>query len=444
MNQAMRFVATGDSFITRRIPDKSAWAEELSNLLKSAEVRFTNLEVTTHDFEGTPGAVSGGTWGIASPHVLRDIKGLGFNLINWANNHALDYSIDGLKATEKYLNQYEFVHAGAGCNLARASEPRYLEAPSGRVALLGATSTFHESWMAGEQCPDMVGRPGINGLRYKEFFVVKPARLRTLKEIAAEIPINAAHNRRITQGYALKSEDGLFPFGQHLFKEGEAEGQVTMPDPKDMARILRSISLARRMADYVVVSIHSHEMKGNANDEPADFLVQFARKCIDEGAHAVIGHGPHILRGIEIYKQRPIFYSLGNFIFQNDCVSNLPFDFYEKYNLGYTNTVADAFATRSANGTRGLAVMAEAWQSIVPCWTMENGVLKELTLYPVELGFGEPAYRAGWPVLTRNTEIIERVQRLSAQFGTVIDITNGTGKVAISENNCSTLAQMGK
>lgn len=433
MNQLMTFVATGDSFIARRLPGETAWVKELTELLASAEARFTNLEITTHEFEGTPGAVSGGTWGIASPHVLKDIKRLGFNLINWANNHTLDYSIDGLLATERYLNQYEFVHAGAGCNLAQASEPRYLETTSGRVALIAATSSFHESWMAGEQRPDMLGRPGVNGLRHNEVYSINPEKLQVLKEIADEVPINAIYNRRVKQGFALQSNDGLFHFGQHLFKAGESQGLETTPNQKDMARIIRSISLAKRTADYVIVSIHSHEMNGDINDEPADFLVEFAHRCIDEGAHAVIGHGPHILRGIEIYKQRPIFYSLGNFIFQNDCVSHLPFDFYEKYNLGYINNVADAFEARSANRTRGLGSMPEAWQSVIPHWTMENGMIKELTLYPIELGFGEPAYRGGWPALTRNSKIIERLQTLSVPFGTVIQIENGTGKVVFND-----------
>lgn len=41
---------------------------------------------------------------------------------------------------------------------------------------------------------------------------------------------------------------------------------------------------------------------------------------IDAGAGVVVGHGPHVLRGIEVYKRRPIFYSLASFIFENDLV----------------------------------------------------------------------------------------------------------------------------
>ena len=45
--------------------------------------------------------------------------------------------------------------------------------------------------------------------------------------------------------------------------------------------------------------------------------IEAAHWAIDQGADLFAGHGPHFLRGIEIYKNRPIFYSLGNFIFQN-------------------------------------------------------------------------------------------------------------------------------
>ena len=71
-------------------------------------------------------------------------------------------------------------------------------------------------------------------------------------------------------------------------------------------------------ADYVLISIHSHELSGNSKENPSDFLQEFAHKCIDSGADAIIGHGPHLLRPIEIYKNRPIFYSLGDFVIHNE------------------------------------------------------------------------------------------------------------------------------
>ena len=64
------------------------------------------------------------------------------------------------------------------------------------------------------------------------------------------------------------------------------------------------------MADWVIVSVHCHE-SGTHRDEPPAFLEAFARAAIDEGADMFFGHGPHVTRGIEIYKGKPILYSLG-------------------------------------------------------------------------------------------------------------------------------------
>lgn len=95
------------------------------------------------------------------------------------------------------------------------------------------------------------------------------------------------------------------------------EGYVYLPDRFDVGRwdavlVGRAIKEARRKADFVFVSFHwgiefSHR--------PTATQMKIARFCIDQGADAVIGSHPHVLQGIEVYKGRPIFYSLGNFIF---------------------------------------------------------------------------------------------------------------------------------
>lgn len=428
----MTFMATGDSFITRRLPNpKNEAFHEISELIKTAEARFTNFEVTAHNFEGYPSAFSGGTWAIAQPEVLEDIAAYGFNLVNWANNHTMDYCHGGLEATERNLDKYGFVHGGAGKNLAAASDPKYLECASGRVAFIAVTSTFHESWIAGEQRPDVLGRPGINPLRYKTTHVVSKEKIDQLKAIAEITDINAWNNLNFKEGFEVKNQEGLFQFGNYLFKEGSPEGMITEPNGKDLDRVKRAIEEAKRQADYVIVSVHSHEMKGEDKSSPADFLVSFARSCIDFGATAVLGHGPHILRAFEVYKGCPIFYSLGNFIFQNDTVAKLPSDFFEKYSLGLNHNVADALDARSKNNTIGLGTNPLVWHSVMPYWEMEDGKLTKIVLYPIELGFGLSRYQRGWPRLSKNTEILEHLQQLSKPFGTIIDIEEGVGKLRI-------------
>lgn len=368
---------------------------------------------------------------MAHPSVLDDITEYGFNLIAWANNHSLDYSFEGLRATEKYLNEKGLVHAGVGQNLSEASAPKYIETPSGRIALIATTSTFHESNIAGEQRRDMVGRPGINPLRSKNTFFVTKDKIEVLKEIAKVTKINAKTELAIKEGFIKPQDDGSFQFGSYCFVESEEEGYHTEPFEKDVQRIIKTIKESKRQAAFVLVSLHAHEMQGDNKAEPSEFLITFARRCIEEGADAIIGHGPHILRGIEIYQGKPIFYSLGNFIFQNETVEALPADFYDQYGLSNESTVPDAFDTRSKNNTIGFAVNPKIWESIIAEWQVEDGKLKEVTLYPIELGFNQPRYEKGWPVLSENVEILEELARLSSPFGTKIKIDGNIGKIKL-------------
>ena len=91
------------------------------------------------------------------------------------------------------------------------------------------------------------------------------------------------------------------------------EYNETSPNHKDLTRTVEETKEARRQADIVLVFVHAHEMKGADSKVAAQFVETFARVCIDAGASAVIGHGPHELRGIEVYNGGLIFYSLGNF-----------------------------------------------------------------------------------------------------------------------------------
>ena len=88
-------------------------------------------------------------------------------------------------------------------------------------------------------------------------------------------------------------------------------GLFTTYDP---TKLLEEIWAAKETCDYVVVYVHWGVER---NTEPEDYQKTLARQYIDAGADAVIGAHPHVLQGIEYYHGKPIFYSLGNFIFAN-------------------------------------------------------------------------------------------------------------------------------
>lgn len=77
-------------------------------------------------------------------------------------------------------------------------------------------------------------------------------------------------------------------------------------------RIAEDIQAIRNQVDWVIVNYHWGQELATA---PADWQVKLGRFTIDQGADVVVGHHPHVLQGAEIYRGRPIAYSLGNFIF---------------------------------------------------------------------------------------------------------------------------------
>ena len=432
MGAKTTFIVTGDSFITRRIPEHGYEGfEKLQRIISSHDVRFNNLEITIHDQKGYPAAFSGGTWAMTSPEMLDDLRRFGFNLYNTANNHSGDYGHGGLLATIRHLKERSMLFAGTGKHLAAASAPTYLETAGARVAMIGVCSTFHPSDMAGPQSTDLPGRPGLNPLRFKRVFSVQKNYYDTLIEIAEKTNINADYLLSVQNGYAMPLPNDELNFGGIRFKLDKTNTQHTLPNAKDIERILANIREAKRQADYVLVSIHSHEFNGNSITAPAEFIRTFCHSCIDAGADAILGHGPHEIRGIELYKGKVIFYSLGNFIFQTETVLTQPAEAYENAGLPVSTTVGEYMDHRSHHGTSGYAVQPNIWQSVMASFSAENGCICSIQLYPITLHMDHPRSQIGFPSLTDNCDVLHRLAKLSEPFGTEMDIRNGIATISL-------------
>ncbi|MCL6454861.1 MAG: CapA family protein [Alicyclobacillus sp.] len=425
--------ATGDSFITQRLPRESMEIRDLHALFHRFDARFTNLETTIHDFEVPASAVSGGTWAAARPAVLEDLCWLGFNMVAWANNHTLDWTHEGLLQTYGHLDRLGLLHAGVGRNLAEASMPRYLDTAHGRIALIGVNSTLQDWQVAGEQRPDVRGRPGVNPLRFQAIHRLSAADLERLRLIVGQTEINAKRVLSEKEGFSPRSEVDLC-VGNLCFEEG-LPGTITKMNQEDAQRVGRAIHEARRQADVVLVSHHAHEMKGTDKAQPADFIREFARYCIDAGASAYMGHGPHILRGIEIYQDRPIFYSLGNFIFQNETVERQPAELYRLYGLTPEHSPSDAFDAREQVSQRGLWADPHVFESVIAAMEIEDGMCRSVHLYPVTLGYGLKRSQRGRPRLSvteDGSRILHRLRLLSQVFGTELQVdSQGIGRIVL-------------
>lgn len=426
------FIATGDSFITRHVPrDGYPGFDPLRELITEHDVGFNNLETTFHDQEGYPAASSGGTWAMTEPSMLDDIQRYGFNLYNTANNHSGDFGVGGVMATIRHLKARSMVFAGTGDSLHSASRPVYLETPEGRVALIGITDSFDPAIAAGGDNGAVRPRPGLNPLRHQKIFHVSAEHYAMVEALANTTLINWPIEHKIAFGYAPPFPEGRMPFGKLLFERDEKSFIETTPHRVDLERTLKGIEEAKRQADVVLISLHTHEMQGKNIEESATFTETFARACIDAGASVVLGHGPHLVRGIERYRSGLIFYSLGNFIFQTETIAQLPYDALAEFGYPLDTTPGIYMDQRSRNGTIGFPVMKEIWQAIAASWVMEDGVLKTVRLYPLDLGMNAPRSRRGTPTLTTDTDVLERLQRLSAPYHTSIRIEKGVGIVEL-------------
>lgn len=419
----LKITAVGDMLVQRRIPHDIEGFAEVKAQIERGDARFVNLETTIHHGQFWGNQFCGGSYLRADPSVLEDVKAYGFNMLSFTNNHTLDYDRDGLMATKQAVDAAGFVNTGAGANLDEASAPAYLDTAHGRVAMISAASSMGgDAALAGRQSRRVKGRPGVNGLRFDEHLQVTAEQLKVIREIAAQSKVNAERDILCAEGYRAALPEGTEILDKLLFRVGDETRYVTHPNQTDMQRIERAIYEAQMQADVIFVSIHSHQISGDKKENPADFLQEFARKCIDAGAHAVIGHGPHLLRPIEIYKGRPIFYSLGDFVIHNECIPFAPEDMFNKQHLTSDATMRELFCDRSANYTRGLMRDHRMLESVIPYFEMEDGKLTHLELMPIELNFDKKVWQSGNPRFSKDHGIIERLTEMSRAYGTEITV----------------------
>lgn len=434
MTKPITITASGDALITRKLPQEYTGKREVAAFLARGDVRITNLETTVTDLDCFPSTFSGGTWLTAPEEVLEDVKSYGFNICSIANNHMLDYSFGGLRETMAKLKQHHLPFTGAGESLEDAARPVIQETAQGKVAFLALTSTFDDTARAGLQGPYLPARPGINFLRHQEIHLVTPEQLQQLRTIADSALVNVKSKRRLKTGYKLPVDPDIVELKDLKFKEAAVPGKTTIPDRRDLERTEAQIRQLKQTVDVVVVMLHSHEMKDDSMETIDDFIIESARRFIDAGADLILGGGCHQLKAIEVYRGKPIFYSLGNFIYQNDVVGVLPPDFMEKYHLPLATTAREALAARKSHAKGGGMQAQENYLSVLPRVCFQDGACRSITLFPVGLGYekaGE-AHAIPYPATAEERETIFRTLcRLSEPLGTKLVEKDGMFQVEL-------------
>lgn len=450
MAQSESFILTaaGDAIVNRRLTpyESEDQFRKIIDQIRDADLSVVNLETLLHDDAGYPSPNAPGTYMRSPPWVADELEWAGFDVFAAATNHTFDFVHGGMEATMRELEARELPYAGLGRTLARARAPKYVDTPAGRAALVAACSTVTPGSEAGNPRSDYGGRPGVSPLGLETSYRLPEPSFDRLQEMVEELGLEDLKRRRAKLGFPItgQNDDTLrllnLSGGAHpAFNRGEKFAIERRVDENDANAIVDRVRDARRQAEWVVVSLHAHEgTDGAINDHTVPrFMEGFARRCIDAGADAFVGHGPHVLRGIELYEGAPIFYSLGNFAMQNETVEFVPKEMYDRYGLGNDHVPADVFDARvyDENGDRtGFLSDSAFWESVLPVCRFEGNSLVELELCPLDLQFEASRSRRGRPIAATGAtaaEILESLADLSEPYGTQIDVDGERGTVIL-------------
>lgn len=267
-------MATGDFLMHRPIvrPD----APNLDLLFESfrrADHTFANLEgVLTH----SEGKVDKLLVSWADPELAPELKRAGIDVVSIANNHGYDFGTRGLDDTLAAVRGAGVEIVGGGSDLEGAMRPAILAAGGRRIGFMGLASTLPNS------CSADHARAGLAGVRVISRFVIDPV--------------------------IIDEQPGMAPFVE------------TTILPGDLERVIGYVERARLEVDLLVIAIHwgvAYGWVAPFQGELATYQQPLGHALVDAGADAVVGHHSHCLHGVEVYKDRPIFYSLGNTLFHH-------------------------------------------------------------------------------------------------------------------------------
>jgi poly-gamma-glutamate synthesis protein (capsule biosynthesis protein) len=257
----------GDVHVTGRAKPAQA-LEGLRPILDRADVRIVNMEgllVEPSSTGAAPDIPHKANWRHPGPQMIDALVAAGIDAVSCANN--VSYPPQPLLESIAALDEVGIGHAGGGNDTADAHAPHILNRAGTKVGLLAYSSVVFPYGHAATE-----HSPGIAPLRADTAYKPDPR--------SAEVP-------------------------------GRSPIVWTVPVREDLDRMIADVEAARQRCDFLVVSVHW----GLPGTALCDYQPVAARAAIDAGADVIMGHGPHSVHGVDLYRGRPILYSLGNLAF---------------------------------------------------------------------------------------------------------------------------------
>ncbi len=334
--------AAGDAIWLDKFSDnKDARLQALFEVMRSSDISFINFEMVTAN-SGYPTIKEIAK---SDPSIVKEFVWAGTDVVSLANNHMMDFGQNGLETTMRTLDEAGIKYSGAGLNLAGALQHTVVEKKGLKMALVSVmvSPTLNIGTGAGE------ASPGVAWVR----------------------------------GTMVRRPDGT---------------AALAPWDADLKAMEQAIKAARKDADMVAVSMHIHWGELDVVDPAGKQVV--ARAAIDAGADIILGHGPHVINGIEFYKAKPILYSIGNFAFQ-------------------FKPAAYTFFPETLKIVQRLSSDPKLFESMIVRMVLSSkGQLRRMELLPVELTpDGIPHFVTG----DKADAILTKARTLSDQLGTKVE-----------------------
>jgi poly-gamma-glutamate synthesis protein (capsule biosynthesis protein) len=270
-SSTVSLIGVGDVMVARH---DATLFDLVSSHLQAADIVFGNCEWPyseepgdTHPVEAhlNDGIDDVDLFVPGKPESVQMIGRAGFNVMSFANNHCLHSGYRVFLRTMALLRESAIEPVGAGVNTVEALRPVIIERNGTRIAFIACASALLPGTEAGRRTP------------------------------------------------------GIAPLRRHSYFENPAWEMLGI-DPKiktlvnrdDLAALCTSIREARNTADVVIVSCHWGILEHRS--AIGEYQREAAHAFIDAGADLILGHGPLVTKGIEVYRGKTIFYSLGKFL----------------------------------------------------------------------------------------------------------------------------------
>ena len=261
MGKQLSICCVGDLILDEPGPI-APYFDDCREVLKAQDILIGHVE-TPHTTRNLPSCIDIQA-PPSKPEHLEPLRAVGFDVATVAGNHLYDCGPYGVIDTVEKLKKLGIQPVGGGANIAEAKKPANLETNRLKVGVLSYNATGPKLGWAMSQ------KPGANYVSVETSYV--PAR---------DMP-----------GCPAKVYTFLWPESLKQFQE--------------------EVSALRQQVDVVVVCLH----KGNGGDHPRldTYEQPLCYAAIDAGADIIFAHHHHVLKGVELYKDRPIYHGLGNFV----------------------------------------------------------------------------------------------------------------------------------